>query len=573
MTPAAAPPPGDRRAADLLEAAAPGRAHTTSRLSARSERRLAEGSLLVTAVALEALPVYAWLALLAAANGRNAAPALPMWWLAAMILAAALVATACGAAIQRSAHEWLTRTACAIGALLGWATSLIVALAFSPAGYAGATPGSVIHGLADDIALGSQHVNSDIALALLVGYLWWRGFLLVRDPLYRERVNARFLMGLGAIVLAIAGAAAISGAARLTIEATLTLVLPTEVFVGLVGIALAHVADTAREHRARLPLALDDEPAAASINRSWLTSALGLSALVVTLAVLLTLIVSYGSLRALANLLAPVVGAMLQVLDWIIEGLALALFSVFFIVINFVFGLLGHGRSTQTSVSIPHSPGQRQYAPGQPPAELLAIGRGVVAVALAVMIFAVLLWVLRRFAPGHADQGFEEERQALDARSLLRQQLRDFFTRRSTSSSVSEEPLPIDSVRYLYRDMLRAATGAGLPRRANETADEFAQRLRATLASRPPAGEATSATPTEVASAVAELTAAYDPARYDLPAPHALLDQSGAAPGDNSVAAASSSVQAAWRLIMAWLAGLRTSQPRPPRSRKARRQR
>lgn len=93
---------------------------------------------------------------------------------------------------------------------------------------------------------------------------------------------------------------------------------------------------------------------------------------------------------------------------------------------------------------------------------------------IALIAFVTTTALSKRHTP---DTAANEEREALDARNLLASQLRGLFGRRGRRDRAAEDPLPRGSVRYLYREVLRAANGNGLDRHPDETPDEFAGRL------------------------------------------------------------------------------------------------
>lgn len=117
------------------------------------------------------------------------------------------------------------------------------------------------------------------------------------------------------------------------------------------------------------------------------------------------------------------------------------------------------------------------------------------------------MWV-RQAACAQREE-FEETREALNARSLLNDQLRALFSRMlPRRSSVADEDLTSGSLRRHYRDVLRPALRAGRGRGAAETSDEYQRRL-ATMASDAsgPGGGNAAALP---AGELAGLTRRYD---------------------------------------------------------------
>jgi hypothetical protein len=102
----------------------------------------------------------------------------------------------------------------------------------------------------------------------------------------------------------------------------------------------------------------------------------------------------------------------------------------------------------------------------------------------------------------HAD--LVEERESLDAGGLFGAQLRGLLAGLRRAPAQPDEALEAGSVRTIYRDVLRAAAAAELPRAPSETPDEYRERLEQARGADGQIGEAD----------LADLTAAYDRERY-----------------------------------------------------------
>ena len=125
--------------------------------------------------------------------------------------------------------------------------------------------------------------------------------------------------------------------------------------------------------------------------------------------------------------------------------------------------------------------------------------------ALVVAIFAYVLRLSFAAAGRRAERTADEEREALDGRGLFAAQLRSLFARRREAREEPEQ-LARESVRYVYREVLRAAARLGLQRTQAETPDEYAERLgKTTPILTGDAGEAAD---------LRALSEAYDAARY-----------------------------------------------------------
>lgn len=318
-------------------------------------------------------------------------------------------------------------------------------------------------------------------------------------------------MGLAVIVLAVVAAAALAGHARVATDTQLALLLPLEVGMGLMAMTLAHISDTVSQRASNVANASKSASDLGALSQTrWLLTALGLAATIVIGALLLALALSYNTLDALAQALAPL-GDMLSSLLHSLIGLVA--FILFFLLNGLVQWIQEHisGQSSPTqspaagsSSGPPHSAPPPSPSPGIP-AEWIVAGQVVVALLLVVAALGsayLLLRALRRAHTQPEEAGFEETRESLDIRHLLGAQLRALApTHRARRAARADEDLSEASIRRRYRDVLRAALLAGRGRRAAETPEEYARRW---------AGS----TPDTTSHALALLTQAYERARY-----------------------------------------------------------
>jgi hypothetical protein len=135
----------------------------------------------------------------------------------------------------------------------------------------------------------------------------------------------------------------------------------------------------------------------------------------------------------------------------------------------------------------------------------VAIFLGVALVVLIVVLLYIVYRAVRSMREVATSLQQAEERESLDARGLLGAQLRGLFAGLRRGPAQQEEALDPQSVRAAYRDVLRAAAAANLPRASFETPDEYERRLSRAI------GEDAAA---EGADDLAALTQAYDRSRY-----------------------------------------------------------
>jgi hypothetical protein len=389
-----------------------------------------------------------------------------------------------------------------------WLLTVLLSLVVSPALAIRQDVLGSLTALATSVVTGDQRLGIVIGLVLLTTYLWWRGLLLGRLIVTRERIYTRFVGSLSVLVFLLIVASQLAGAARAQISALLAVILAIDVFVGLVGIALAYLRDTARDyrqHQGAAPLQQIDRPTA---NGAWLVTTFGISGIIVGAAFLLALLISYDALRSFARMLQPLADALGGAITWLINALAFLLFLIFNGPIAWLKSLVGSTSRTSGSTSAPGQPGTTYPGLNQGDLGWYSVAR-VILVLLAVLALVWLIqWVLKRFNSLLQTAEFEETRESLDAVALLRAQLRGALgggRGRAASLTSQEVALASGSVRYLYREVLRAAARRRIGREPNETPDEFAKRLAALADG--------AATPRQIA-AISTLTGAYDSARY-----------------------------------------------------------
>lgn len=405
-------------------------------------------------------------------------------------------------------------------ALRGAPTSLVVAvvppclaaacvlmLLTSPSAYAG-NPNPV-GALLADLGSASSRVFADAGLVALTLLIGWRGFAAGTTPPSSGPVARSFKVGLGVVLLAIACAALIHTPQQPPLLGALAVLLPAEVYVGLVASALARI------HRERLR---NDVVVAAGTEGSWLGVALGLSAVIVGGVLALSLVLNYGNVGALLTHLGPVGAAINAVVTTLTTLLGLILYVLFNGIVQ---GLKGRG--AQPSVT---PPAAGRCPPGTPVAKCLHAAQNTVPpawlhvaavvgqVLVMLIVVAIVLWLLRRVIAGRrlfvpALGGVEEQRESLDAGSLLVAQLRALLASLRPPPAY-RDPLTPGTIRYLYRGVLRAAARAGIARAPAETPDEFAARAGWSM-SVPAPGPGSSP---QSAQELAALSEAYDAARY-----------------------------------------------------------
>lgn len=459
-----------------------------------SPDRLSDAIFVGLLTLLEVLPIQAALLMYAAgATGSLEMTFGPLWVIVVALLAFALARWRLG----RSNPILLTLVILVIGVV---AVALFVAL--SPTAY-GAIPGGLfsfdwLQQLQVDASEDTPQFNSLFAIVPFVVYLGWRGLALGASLPKIGPALRRYTVSLTVVMVACVGAMAAPEAAQPSLQGALLTLLALDVFAGLAAAALARRGD-GRESGA--------EVASGAETTRWLLTAFGAAALVVALAFGLGLLLSLRLAHTLFVALGAVGSAVSAAMNWLAIAVANVLWFIF---VNTLGRLLLHKASPyippqQPLPIVPKQPAKHQVLTPPPHELVMAATILVVVIVAALLLFALYLAIRKalRLTRVSADPEVDEEREALDARGLLRRQLGDLFARMRRRPALDVDPLAPGSVRWLYREMLRAGAEAGVARRTGETADEYSQRLARFAQERGAGG-----------IELSQLTRAYDDARY-----------------------------------------------------------
>lgn len=451
---------------------------------------------------LETLPIEAWQLILAGYSHTITRPPLPWWLLLAIPLVSYLTIPAGTRGRRRFAG----------GAFIAFVILVALLLRFSPATYADTTHGVFSLGwlstLGNDAATGDARFGAVVALIAVAVYLRWRGARLKSARLDTQDTLQRFKYGMAIITVAAVVALTLDTSQKSIALGVLALLLPLEVFVGLVGASLARVQHLRMQRTS---------PAQIGAEAQWLRVTFGFAGLVVAFALVVSLIVNYRAVGSLLTHFGPVG----QLILWLVTTVVGALVQVMAFLLNPIVSFLKH--------IIPHPTPRTPAATGNgaglcipgpnlkcrtnttPQDNVAPIARLAMELLLLIAASGVFLFILRLFFLRNGverDTNMDDdEREALDARGLFRAQLHTVIHNLGRKSQPEEpEALPAGSVRYAYREVLRAATARGLHRASSETPDEYARRLTSTA----PLNAATGGE----ASDLDDLSRAYNAARY-----------------------------------------------------------
>src|SRR5207253_6240434 len=137
----------------------------------------------------------------------------------------------------------------------------------------------------------------------------------------------------------------------------------------------------------------------------------------------------------------------------------------------------------QQNTGPPKSPFLQPWSERNIPPEILAIGRWVFLALILIIALLVVRASLQRWRARSDDEGIEEVREGLDARSLLSERWREWWNRRRRRRNAVPplELLDSTSARARYRELLQAlaASKDELARAPAETPAEYEARLLA----------------------------------------------------------------------------------------------
>jgi hypothetical protein len=429
-------------------------------------------------LALQALPLGALLQLGAAWDAKDASQALLPTWVLLLLLAEAFYLA-----------RWLSRRSVPRGWMVlcissgGLATLMLVLYlrlyADSGAFWQMAWLGSLFQ----DLQFNSGRIAALLGVVGLLALLWWRGLRLGRVTIEHEQVARNWQVGFAVLVGVLLLMGTVDSSARDGLVVQVGLALPLFLFIGLATLSLARLAEIRRARSAQGTTQADP-------TRLWVMAMLVLSGALVVLLLGIEQAFSYHTLLGVVSAFTPIWDAITAVIGWLAVGVGFVLYWLFSL-LDLLLSLLfrPHSKSDQPTsppAAPPRLPGKAHGT--ALPTEWLDIGHWVlIGLGISVLLL-ILIRALRGFARWRRDETMDEERESLDAASVLGAQLRALLAnlaarfQRRRSSEEDEDAFSRYTVRRLYRRLLRQTAAQGLGRRAAETPQEYAQRLGPSVA-------------------------------------------------------------------------------------------
>jgi hypothetical protein len=292
------------------------------------------------------------------------------------------------------------------------------------------------------------------------------------------------------------GAVTLPASQRGIAMGAMAVLLPIEMLCGLLAMSVSRLRE---RHQHAEGQADTDGP--------WLRTALLLSAVLVGFVLLMSVVINYESVMAILRQFGPLGTTLANLMNGLVNAVGSALYALLS-PLHLPNQSVGNTQLVSTTMR-----GQTGCPSGagpnctQTPALAEAFIQVVTAILVIIGFLYILRWALLRQGERPVEEeGVTEEREALDAKGLFSSQVRSLFRglfRRQEQPDV--EVLAPGSVRYLYREVLRAAEAGQRGRHPDETPDEFADRL---------AREDTPLTSPGASVDLATISAAYSEARY-----------------------------------------------------------
>jgi MFS family permease len=343
----------------------------------------------------------------------------------------------------------------------------------------------------------------------VITWFWRQHLSRVQVGFEYQQIARSFKIGLGillAILLIVVLFPELS-----TLRDVLSSVLPVFFLSGLITLSLVRLGMLRSARRAT-------DSSQADPTRSWLLALTLFGVSLLAVVILIESIFSFSAFELVITALAPLWNGIGTLVGWILYIFIVVILSPVFYLISWLFNLLkenGHSQA-QNSTRGTFKPPVTTKGPVVISPDIIALGRWVFLAIALILLLIVVQATLRRFHTLNRNDGIEEVRESLDARSLLGQRWREWWDRRHGAKRTTMlEPLDPSSARARYRELLQeiALTQGELTRKPAETPNEYEVRLRHYLEQHDPLSGLNNTTPTDP-TILDELTRTYAQERY-----------------------------------------------------------
>lgn len=319
-----------------------------------------------------------------------------------------------------------------------------------------------------------------IAPFLLSLGVWWQGiryatidFLITAEEV-RGSTQRSWLVLIGTLVLAVL----IDNDASRSAISTTPVVVPTLMVASVALVAAAEI------HASRQQISRSGGRPPTWSRWGRLVGGLGVAILIVVLVV--TVLLTPGSLAAMVGAIGLMIRGFGQLLYWLFSGIFYILYYIFYAITELFSALFDLNLQPPEPPEQPTPPAAEQMLPEQqqrdqgevPYANLIRWG----LLGLAVLAVILLLFRFTRGRSGTTTEEIgDEERSSVFSTDLAKSQLRDLLRRRHRGSRIPKLNLdaPPGSVREAWRYLQVLAVRQDAGRAERETPQDFAARLRA----------------------------------------------------------------------------------------------
>src|SRR6266700_6466772 len=297
-----------------------------------------------------------------------------------------------------------------------------------------------------------EHIFAALLGTVLVTWLWRRSMPRAQAGFEYGQFATSFKVGFG-VQLGILLIVIVLPELH-TLRDALGSSLPVFFLSGLLGLSLVRLGAIRNSRRAL------DGSQQADPTRAWLLALTLFSVALIAIVIAIESVFSFASFEVVLTALVPLWNALGTLVYWILYVIAFLLTPIFYL-ISFLHDLLTqHGNAQQNpqNSALKPSPFQVPWKGGSIAPEIISISRWIFLVFALMIVLLVVRASLRRWFIRSEDEGVEEVREGLDARSLLGQRWREWWSRRRQHREVlpTLELLDSTSARARYRELLQA---------------------------------------------------------------------------------------------------------------------
>jgi hypothetical protein len=362
--------------------------------------------------------------------------------------------------VENRSHPHATRHRAARLHLIGW----LIALAI--------TVGPLLPSLLEAEAI----FPAFVAIAV-VTWLWRRAMYYAQIGFQYGTLSASFKGGFGVLLAVLLLIVAFPSLPAL--RNALAFALPVFFLGGLVTLSLARLGMIRNSHRTLAGSQADP-------TRSWLVALVLFGGSLTVFVILLESIFSLSSFEMILNALTPIWNALGTLLSWILYGIVFFILAPIYDLLSWLLSPILHSRAgahPPQKLTLPRPPSQ---SPGHTltiPPVVFTIGRWVLVFLALLVLLLVVRAAIRHWFNSMEREEIEEEREGLDARSLLSERWKEWWSRwrlrTQSGESMASESLDPTSARARYREFLQAiaSTKESLARKPTETPHEYERRL------------------------------------------------------------------------------------------------